>query len=191
MNLARLEMRQTHAAIQMTSNRPTLEMRQGRADLSMTQGKAEMTQQTTQGRLEIDSSVARSESNLKATLELGQYFGQLGEQGASEATAQAASDGDRLMRIENGSPIASMAAEKTATPYPIVDMGFMPKSIDRVKLTYTPADVKIEWNLTPAQIDVSLTPTDISFTPWTTDISLREQASLEITPVGGMYDETR
>ena len=70
-------------------------------------------------------------------------------------------------------------------------MGYMPKSIDRVKLTYTPADVKIEWNVTPPQIDVSLTPTEMSFTPWTTEISLRQEASLEIWPVGGMYDETR
>ena len=56
-------MRQTHAAIQMTSNRPVLEMRQGRADMTMTQGKVEMSQRTTQGTLEVDSSVARSESN--------------------------------------------------------------------------------------------------------------------------------
>ncbi|WP_026825386.1 MULTISPECIES: DUF6470 family protein [Exiguobacterium] len=191
MNLARLEMRQTHAAIQMTSNRPVLEMRQGRADLSIQQGKAEMTQQTIPGKLEVDSSVARSESNLKGALELGKYLGQMGEQGAREAMANIARDGDRLMRIENGNPIPSMAAEKVNDPYPIVEMGYMPKSIDRVKLTYTPADVKIEWNITPPQIDVSLTPTDISFTPWTTDISLRQQASLEIWPIGGMYDETR
>ena len=182
MNIARLEMRQTQAAIQITSNRPHLEMRQG---------KVEMTQQTTGGTLEVDSSVARSESNLKAALELGRHFGQLGEQAAREATSTTARDGDRLMRIENGNPIAAMAAEKTSAPYPVVDMDFMPKSLDRVKLTYTPADVKIEWNLTPAQIDVSLTPADISFTPWTTDISLRQQASLEMWPVGGMYDETR
>jgi len=45
MNIARLEMRQTQAAIQITSNRPHLEMRQGQADVSMTQGKVEMTQQ--------------------------------------------------------------------------------------------------------------------------------------------------
>ncbi|WP_138859040.1 DUF6470 family protein [Exiguobacterium mexicanum] len=191
MNIARLEMRQTQAAIQITSNRPHLEMRQGRADVSMTQGKVEMTQQTTSGTLEVDSSVARSESNLKAALELGRHFGQLGEQAAREAISTTARDGDRLMRIENGNPIAAMAAEKTSAPYPVVDMDFMPKSLDRVKLTYTPADVKIEWNLTPAQIDVSLTPADISFTPWTTDISLRQQASLEMWPVGGMYDETR
>ncbi|TCI41588.1 hypothetical protein EVJ27_13540 [Exiguobacterium sp. SH3S2] len=191
MNLARLEMRQTQAAIQMTSNRPVLEMRQGRADVSMTQGKVEMTQQTRQGTLEVDSSVARSESNLKSALELGRYFGQLGEQGVREATSQAAREGDQLMRIENGNPIPSIAASKVNDPYPIVDMGYMPKSIDRVKLTYTPADVKIEWNLTPAQIDVSLTPAEISFTPWTTDISLRQEASLEMWPVGGMYDETR
>ncbi|TCI22409.1 DUF6470 family protein [Exiguobacterium sp. SL-9] len=191
MNIARLEMRQTQAAIQISSNRPHLEMRQGRADVSMTQGKVEMIQQTTGGTLEVDSSVARSESNLKAALELGRHFGQLGEQAAREATSGTARDGDRLMRIENGNPIAAMAAEKTSSPYPVVDMDFMPKSLDRVKLTYTPADVKIEWNLTPAQIDVSLTPTDISFTPWTTDISLRQQASLEMWPVGGMYDETR
>ncbi|TCI30202.1 hypothetical protein EVJ33_05940 [Exiguobacterium sp. SL-10] len=191
MNIARLEMRQTQAAIQISSNRPHLEMRQGRVDVSMTQGKVEMIQQTTGGTLEVDSSVARSESNLKAALELGRHFGQLGEQAAREATSGTARDGDRLMRIENGNPIAAMAAEKTSSPYPVVDMDFMPKSLDRVKLTYTPADVKIEWNLTPAQIDVSLTPTDISFTPWTTDISLRQQASLEMWPVGGMYDETR
>ncbi|WP_232819520.1 DUF6470 family protein [Exiguobacterium sp. TNDT2] len=184
-------MRQTTAAIQMTSNRPVLEMWQGRADVSMTQGKAVMTQQTTPGTLEVDSSVARSESNLKGALELGRYFGQLGEQGVREATSQAAQEGDQLMRIENGNPIPSIAASKVNDPYPIVEMGYMPKSIDRVKLTYTPADVKIEWNLTPAQIDVSLTPADISFTPWTTDISLRQQASLEMWAVGGMYDETR
>ncbi|WP_251126715.1 MULTISPECIES: DUF6470 family protein [unclassified Exiguobacterium] len=184
-------MRQTFAAIQMTSNRPVLEMRQARADMSMKQGKAEMTQQTTQGKLDIDSSVARSESNLKGALELGKSFGQMGEQGAREAMANIAREGDRLMRIENGNPIPSIAAEKVNDPYPIVEMGYMPKSIDRVKLTYTPADVKIEWNITPPQIDVSLTPADISFTPWTTDISLRQQASLDIWPVGGMYDETR
>ncbi|MEW8968058.1 MAG: DUF6470 family protein [Exiguobacterium alkaliphilum] len=191
MNLARLEMRQTHAAIQMTSNRPVLEMRQGRADMTMTQGKAEMTQRTTQGTLEVDSSVARSESNLKGALELGRHFGGLGEQGAREATSMAAREGDQLMRIENGNPIPQIAASKVNDPYPVVDLDFMPKSIDRVKLTYTPADVKIEWNVTPAQIDVSLTPTDFSFTPWTTDISLRQQASLEMWAVGGMYDETR
>ena len=184
-------MRQTHAAIQMTSNRPVLEMRQSRADLSMKQGKVEMTQQTRPGTLEVESSVARSESNLKGTFELGSYFGRIGEQGAREATSRAAQEGDQLMRIENGNPIPSIAASKVNDPYPIADMGYMPKSIDRVKLTYTPADVKIEWNLTPAQIDVSLTPADISFTPWTTDISLRQQASLEMWPVGGMYDETR
>lgn len=191
MNLARLDMRQTYAAIQMTSNRPVLEMRQGRADLSITQGKAEMAQQTTAGTLEIDSSVARSESNLKGAFELGHYLAQKGEQGAREAAMNIARDGDRLMRIENGNPIPSIAAEKVNDPYPIVEMGYMPKSLDRVKLTYTPADVKIEWNVTPPQIDVSLTPTDISFTPWTTEISLRQEASLEMWPVGGMYDETR
>jgi len=184
-------MRQTTAAIQMTSRRPVLEMSQGRADLSITQGKAELIQQTTPARLEIDSSVARSESNLKSTFELGRYFGQQGERGAREATARVASEGDRLMRIENGNPIPSLAAEKVNDPYPVVEMGYMPKSIDRVKLTYTPADVKLEWNLTPAQIDVSLTPADISFTPWTTEISLRQDASLEMWAVGGMYDETR
>ena len=103
----------------------------------------------------------------------------------------AAREGDQLMRIENGNPIPQIATSEVNDPYPVVDLDFMPKSIDRVKLTYTPADVKIEWNVTPAQIDVSLTPTDFSFTPWTTDISLRQQASLEMWAVGGMYDETR
>ncbi|AHA30662.1 hypothetical protein ASF99_08420 [Exiguobacterium sp. Leaf187] len=190
MNLPHLEMRQTSAKIGMQTT--PLEMRQTQrpADLSIEQPQGELTIETVAARLEIDSSQAWIEMGRIPAFESVRRYADLGQQMVREGTGRVASEGDQLMRIEQkGEVIARIAKMNDTPPAEVTTMGFIPRSLDRVKINFTPAEVNVRYTARKPVIDVTTHRPELEVTEGKTDIFLRERNQLDMWPVGGIYDE--
>ncbi len=106
MNLPHLEIRQTAARIGMNITRPQIEQKQTPASLSIEQPRGELSIETVAARLEIDSTQAWIEMGRVPALESVRQYATYGRQKGQEAVAKRASEGDQLMRIEQGGELS-------------------------------------------------------------------------------------
>ncbi|WP_449403167.1 DUF6470 family protein [Exiguobacterium artemiae] len=189
MNLPHLEMRQTAAKIGMNITRPTLEQAQRPATLSIEQPKGDLSIETVAARLEIDSSQAWIEMGKIPAFESVQRYAEYGQQMGRQGTGRIAAEGDQMMRIEQGgSVVARIAKSRDTPPAEVTTLGFSPRSLDRVKINYTPAEVQIHYTAEKPRIEVQVNRPELNVTEGTVEIYLREQNQLDMWPVGGIFD---
>ncbi len=189
MNLPHLEMRQTSAKIGIQTTRATLEQHQAPATLSIEQPQGKLSIETVAARLEIDSTQALIESGRIPALESVQRYADYGRQMGQQATSQASAEGDQMMRIEQGgNAVARVAKSRDTPPAEVTTLGFVPRSLERVKINYTPAEVQLNYTAERPRIEVQVNRPELTVTEGTVDIYLREQNQLDMWPVGGMFD---
>ncbi|OAI88879.1 hypothetical protein AYO36_01675 [Exiguobacterium sp. KKBO11] len=189
MNLPHLEIRQTAARIGMNITRPQIEQKQTPASLSIEQPRGELSIETVAARLEIDSTQAWIEMGRVPALESVRQYATYGRQKGQEAVAKRSSEGDQLMRIEQGGgTVARIAKANDTPPAEVTTLGFIPRSLDRVKTTYTPAEVRLSYTANRPKIDVETHRPELTVKEGQVDIYLQEQNQLNMWPVGGIFD---
>lgn len=189
MNLPHLEMRQTSAKIGINTKQATLEQRQAPATLSIEQPKGNLSMETVAARLEIDSTQAMIEAGRIPAFESVQRYAEYGRQMGQQAVGRAASEGDQLMRIEQGdNAVARVAKSRDMPPAEVTTLGFIPRSLNRVKINYTPSEVRVDYTAEKPRIEVQINRPELNVTEGTVDIYLREQNQLDMWPVGGIFD---
>ena len=145
--------------------------------------------ETVAARLEIDSTQAMIEAGRIPALESVERYAAFGRQMGQQATSQAAAEGDQMMRIEQGgNAVARVAKSRDTPPAEVTTLGFIPRSLDRVKINYTPAEVRINYTAEKPRIEGQINRPELNVTEGTVDIYLREQNQLDMWPVGGIFD---
>ena len=107
MQIPQIRMQSNLAKIEISTTPSQQYIEQPKAQLSLQQPKADMTIQTTPGQLNIDQTRAWESMDIKHIFRRIEENAQKGMNDALNGVARRASEGDELMRIENGgSPIS-------------------------------------------------------------------------------------
>ncbi|WP_103108954.1 DUF6470 family protein [Brevibacillus reuszeri] len=149
MRLPQLRIHQTYAQHGLKITKPVQEIRQPQAELNLRQEPAILDIRQAKGQLQIDSSAARENLDLKSSAQRTRENAEYGKQKALEAIAQISMEGDRLAAIEN----------KGANP--IVDISFEESIIYQSQEIIAAGSIvgdgiEIRYDLHPAQIDVQV-----------------------------------
>ncbi|MCP3028103.1 DUF6470 family protein [Halobacillus sp. A5] len=145
MTIPQIQIQSTPAKLGLTINKGQQTIRQPQAEQSIQQPKAKMSIRQSTGQLTIDQTEAWHNLNLKSTAVRTKETAQVGEQKWMEGLVRMASEGDELMRIEDGgNPIAAQAERNAGFEFE-VQPGGRPV-YDLVDISYEPggADISAE-----------------------------------------------
>lgn len=175
---------QVNAQIGLKRIDPVQEIQQIPAQLSMKQQPAKMSIERKAAVLEINQDQARSDVNMKTRTEFMADITADAKQAALEAIGQISMEGDQMAAIERKSDaIVSLSSDK-GTPLPAeTGIVFIP-SPGAVKINYTPAELKINWEQGGVETDFIPHKTIHNYTPGKTEVYLKQRQQLEIDFVG-------
>ncbi|MTH55059.1 hypothetical protein GKZ89_16770 [Bacillus mangrovi] len=180
MKIPQIRIQSTPGKIGHTTIQPRMEQQQPKPSLSIQQPKADLTIETTKGELSIDTTEARADVDLKHISRRIQEFAQQGYQDWLEGMARVSSQGDDLMKIENGgNPIPEQARANSESPIYDFNIAFIPRA-GGVKLNYTPAQVKIDAEPRKPVIDVQINKPILDYTPGDTEFDMLQYPDLDI-----------
>ncbi|PLT31069.1 DUF6470 family protein [Peribacillus deserti] len=180
MNIPQIRLESTKGQIELRTIQPKQSIEQKPADLSIEQPKAELRIKTTPGRLTIDQAKAREDVDLKSMFKRTEEAAQQGYQDWLSGLARVASDGEELMKIENGfHALANQAKSNSESPIYDFNIGWIP-SEGSVKINYEPAKVSIEADPQKPRINVNVNKPFHEYTPGRTEVSLKQYPSLKI-----------
>lgn len=185
MNVPSINIQSVHGKIGLQSNRPHIQIQQQAADLTINQEHQTLNITKQPSKLTIDQTEAFHAANLKHIYRLNEEFSAKAMNHAAEVTMKYASEGDQLMRIENGGNIVSRLAERNAVLYPDreVNIKQMPPPFS-VKTNYQPSEIKLQVSSSEPEIKVNRRDPTISIPKWQTDAYIKQKNQITMQAVG-------
>lgn len=189
MQLPSLNIQKTDAYIGLHLQRPGLQIRQRNADLQILQDPVGMEMRTSKPKLSIDQTEAFADANLKTPLRLANDFWAKTESVVSQYVAKTALEGEQLKSIENGTGVIQrIAKQRSERPIPEINIGYMPRSMNRVRFDYRPSEVTIHAPFKEAEISVTRRAPQIEIPKWQTDVYVRQKNQISFEAVGVNVD---
>lgn len=183
MKITQIQIDQSHAKIGMSSPKGTQRIEQPEASVSMKQNPSTLNIRTTKGQLTIDQSQAFAAMNLKPITRLIRENASAGMQGASSGVQRVSSEGDALMKIENGgNPIADIAKRNAEGPEPSFNIGFVPPPFS-VRINYNPGRTDIQFNRGGVEMNAQTRKPEINYTPQKVNIHMREHNLIRFSAI--------
>lgn len=180
MQVPQIRMDSTFAKIDISTTPAQQTIEQPKAQQYIEQPKAEMTIQQTKGHLTIDQTIAWESMDIKHIFRRIEENAQKGYHSVLSGMARKASEGDEMMRIENGgNPIASQGDRNSQLLNYGYNIGFVPPPFS-VKINYQPGQVYI--NAEPRQVvnnTIAQKPI-IDYREGSVNTSLKQHADLNI-----------
>lgn len=144
MQLPQIRMQSSFAQIEISRTPPQQFIEQPPAQLDLQQPQAEMIIQRTPGQLTIDQTMAWESMDMKHIFRRIEENAQKGYQDLLNGIARISSEGDELMRIENGgSAIADQADRNSKLLNYDYNIGFVPPPFS-VKINFQPGQLFIQ-----------------------------------------------
>ncbi|WP_301108980.1 DUF6470 family protein [Sporosarcina sp.] len=155
MNIPQLQIQTTPAKLGLQIDKTIQELEQPKASLNIEQPAAILEMSTTRSQLSLDTTENRADIDLKSPLRRGAENAQYGLQKVQEGVGRRASEGQQLMKIENGASIADVVKQNTDRPQVDMNVRFVG---DRTKLQMSFSEGSLNINVTPqkANIDVQI-----------------------------------
>jgi hypothetical protein len=187
MQLTSLQINQTDARIGLSSSRPGIRIKQQAADMQIKQNHHNLIEiSTTASQMYIDQTEAFADANLKTAFRTADETASKAIQQASQYIAKTVQQGNQLIQIENGNGALARLAKANSEPAPKpFNIGYMPKSADRVKFTFQPAEVKIQAREHETEIHVNQRAPQIEMPKWQTETYIRQKNQISFQAVGG------
>lgn len=175
-----IRLESTRGQIGLQINQPVQEIQQPQADLSIEQPAAEMTIDRRPSKLTIDQTRAREDVDLKSIRRRIEEAADRGKQDLLDGIARVSSQGDQLMRVEDGgNAIPDIAEANGLPPFYEFNIGFIP-SAGSVEIGYDPGDVNIQWQTHKPNIQVNINKPIHHYTPGTTTVSMKQYPNVKV-----------
>ncbi|MCM3443755.1 DUF6470 family protein [Metabacillus halosaccharovorans] len=174
-----IQMKSSSAVLAIEKSPSKLNIQQPQAQMDIQQPKPRIEMNKTLPALTIDQTEAWADMNLKGIFRLISEFATEGNQAWMQYLAKTASEGNELMKIENGfGAIASQAKRNGQLPKHEFGLGFIPSPFS-VKLNYQPGDVQIQFQ--PQKLISNITPQKpmIHYQPGSITYHLEQKNSLQ------------
>lgn len=133
--MARIEISQQQGRISMQTTLPRVQLQTTRPQLQIETEAATVEISREKGGLTIDQTQTRYSRGWKTASAFTRDYAQAGAQAAQEATAKAAQDGDRMMKIHTKENVIRELAQESNMPKP-VDVTWA--SVTLPDIQYTP-----------------------------------------------------
>jgi len=140
---------QQRADIGFTTRNAALHISQPKADVRYNSPQPDVTYTQTQGKLHIDQSQAFNEANLKSPLTMTFEAAQKAKQAVLKGISRRVREGEQLMDIAKNKQlmIPHIMKQRSAPEKTGFNIGFMPSSVDAVKIHYQPGHLSVNVNL--------------------------------------------
>lgn len=192
MKLPSIQISTVNGQIGISKDPTTVQMRQPMADMKMRQPHADVKYIQRDAKINIDQTEAFADAGLKHISRHIREWAEKGKQQVSKATATIASQGDQMMKIENkGSVIPQIAKTNSEDPMRDINIAFIPSSVSKVKINYTPGEFKV--NAQPKEVEIEIKPNKpvIKVNPGNTNIYLKQKSAISFSVVGLNVDYTK
>jgi hypothetical protein len=191
MNVPQLRMETTKGMLGLTITKATQYIEQPKADMTIRQRAAELDIETTPGKLTIDQTQAWEDMNLMSIFKRIEESARNGYQDWLSYIAKTSSQGDQLMRIENGgNALAHQAKINSEDPLLDYNVGFIPSAFS-VKMDYRPAKVDLHWKTHQPDIQVRVNKPRHTYIPGDVKGEMRQKPSLTIDVIGLNVDQKK
>ncbi len=174
LNFPQIQIQTTKGFLQLQTTKPVQELSQPKATLTQQQPAAILEMSSTKSQLSLDTTEARAEVDLKSVRRRIEEHAQKGKQAALEGIGRRASEGQQMMKIENGGNVfAGLAKQSTDSGYRSlgirfvgnksgVKMGFEPGAVD-IRVTPQKAVNEVQMNkpihhYTPGKVTTHVNP---------------------------------
>ena len=155
MKLPQIRMQSTFIQLGFKTIDAKHQIEQTQADLSIRQPLGELTIKTKPGKLYMDAKQCREDIGLTTNKKMMEQNAQKGNAAVMEGIARRISEGNQMMKIENGgNAIQQIGKKYLSKPYRPVWMDFVPK-YGSLKMRYEPAELNIHYEAKKAEIDVT------------------------------------
>lgn len=153
MRIPQIQITQGFAKIDLSVQKPKVEIEQEQASVSIIQKPPELTIERINGSLDIDTTEARANIDLKSSKRRIEESAELAKQDILDAISSMSMTGDRIGNIQNRHDnIASVALDdmlSESEPYS------NPYNHHYITINFTPDQLKIDWKINKPEITVS------------------------------------
>lgn len=167
---------------QMKVRSSRLEYDSSKAQLEMNKVKGGLTAKSRLAKLSLDTYEARN--SVVPTLKRSIYqSAEKGIQAAQDATAQAAQEGQQLLRAKDGGEaLNQIFQQRTQMPTGQFQLGFIPSA--PVDITYHPADLKLNYEMDKLNFELRIAQGKFEFIPGDIEFSITQQPDVLIEYIG-------
>lgn len=189
MQLPQLKISSEFAQLGINQTRANIEIHQKHADLKIKQPPPDVEITLTKGKLYIDQSEAFADAGLKHPLRKSKEWAQQSKQKLLSGIATDASQGDQMMKIENGNNAIPQIAKTNSTPkMQDFNLAYVPSSMFQVKFDYQPSELKVDIKTSKPIVKARVNPPEINYRPWQTDIYVKQKQSIHFSVTGMNVD---
>lgn len=153
MRIPQIQISQGYAKIDLRIQKPKVEIEQKRAYVSITQKPAQLKVERINGSIDVDTTEARANMDLKSVKRRIEEFADLARQDLLEGISSRGADGDRMASIQNkADSIGSMAMDKmleTSETYA------PPYNPNYMTINIAPDKLNIDWTINKPEITIS------------------------------------
>lgn len=184
MRLPQIQIDSTMAKLAVQIRDMKIEMERINPEVQIRQPQADIKIEKIDGQLQIDQSEAFADANLKHVTRMTEEYAAKGKNHVLKSIATAVQQGDQLMKIESSGKTAIPQLAKTNSESSHVDFtsGQMPKS--KVKIHYSPGDVKVEIKQNTPEFKVKTHDLNFKVDPGDVNIYLKQKAEVTFSIPG-------
>lgn len=181
MNIPQIQIQTTKGFLQIQTSAPVQELSQPKATLNQAQPAAILEMSSKKSQLSLDTTEARAEIDLKSVRRRIEEHAQKGKQAALEGIGRRASEGQQMMKIENGggNVFAQLAKQATDGGYSSLGMRFIGNK-SGVKMGFEPGSVDIRVTPQKAVNDVQVNKPIHHYTPGKVTTHVNPKPSITI-----------
>ncbi len=177
MKIPQIEIRQQYARIEISTQPSRQEIRQKQADLEIKRSRGKLKMQHKDAKVEIDSYPSRYDLGYKNLRDFRKANIKLAEEAVMKRVAKYASQGDRMMKIEQkGNALQDVISEES-TPAK-KELGL--KWLRGPEFNVIPAHLKINYAPGGVKINVKTNSPEFKFHRGKVDIRMAQYAEVEI-----------
>lgn len=188
MNMAKLEIQQSHIRLDWDVQRPTYSFEPGHAEVEITQQPAEMILNRTPIKLTIDQTQCWADMDLKHISQRIAEAAADGKQSILAYIERVTLEGEQLGAIENtGNTIRQIAANNAYPKSPQFKYGNVPGNFS-LRFAFTPGELNMDWKIGGATIDVRSVPFHHSYEKGSITYSIPQRNEMHFQVVGGKLD---
>jgi hypothetical protein len=180
MSIPQIQIQSQPALLDIQTINAKLSIEQPEPILDLEQPPAEMHIDKTPSKLTIDQTQAWADMGMKPLLQFNEDQAKMALQDCWKGIQQTVSDGDEMMRIEDGgNAIADISKRDSEPPTYDFTIGVIP-SYGSVKIDYQPSKLDITWDIKPAVNNSKASSPIIQYSPGKVSVNLKQQSFIKI-----------
>ncbi|WP_432354585.1 DUF6470 family protein [Sporosarcina sp. A2] len=180
MTVPQIQVQTTPGKLGLTIDKPVQQIEQPKATMEQQQPAAILEISTTPSQLSIDTTAVREDIDQKSSFRRTEEYAQLGRQAAMDGVGRRASEGQQLLKIENGGNVIADLAKQNGTPPPApLGIRFIGDR-SKIQMSFTPGKANIHATPQKPILNVQVNKPIHTYTPGKVTANMEQYPSIQI-----------